>query len=657
MLTPVTLDIESYYAKGYSLSSKDATNESYINDPRFEVIMVSAKIGNAETQWFSGSMEDTRQWLLNLCDWSQVLLICHHTHFDGAILAWRFGIIPAMYACTMSMARPYFQHDGGVSLANVARKLGVGIKGDEVVKAFGKRRQDFTPQQLEEYARYCCNDTDLTFKVWLKLSKRLPKDESRIIDLMIRMYTQPSFMLDVDLLVDHLATVRAKKDALIAKCFTSKADLMSNQKFADVLTALGVEPPMKPSPTAVDADGNPKMTYAFSKKDVEFNDLLDHPNLEVQAVVAARLGVKSTLEETRTQRLIDVAGRNRGYLPIYLVYYGAHTGRASGGDKINMQNNGRDSPIRNALIAPPGHSVVAGDSSQIEARTVGWVSEQDDLVEDFENAIDIYSKFATYIYGYEVDRKREVVGTDGKPYKPHKLEGHVGKTSILGLGFGMGDKKFQHSLATGNPPVQMPIEMCTRIVYEVYRKRYTKIKQFWYTMEKVLTKMHATRDFKSEGFCAVVGRRGIIKASGVRIILPNGMPVTYNDLQLDARIGEGENSYVMEGFSYAQYKRRTKVYGGKATENVVQALARIVVFEQMLAVKKWLDKAQAGLRQGEIARVVLTVHDEIVCIVPDRLVPWCKRMLEQVMSVRPAWGHDLPIACEVGAGKTYGDCK
>ncbi len=651
----VTLDFETFYGKGYSLSSM--TNEEYINDPKFEVIGVSVKINNAPAVWFSGTFHETKAWLLSITDWSQAFLVCHHTHFDGAILAWRFGIVPKFYACTMSMARPFYQHHGGVSLKNIAEKLGLGKKGDEVVRAFGKRRIDFTPHELKAYGGYCINDTELTYQAFKKLRSMMPMEELRTIDLMIRMYTQPSFTINVDLLTKHLAAVQARKQSLLGKCFASKDDLMSNEKFAAVLNGLGVEPPMKQSLTAVNADGTPKMTYAFSKKDVEFNDLLDHPNPDVQAVVAARLGVKSTLEETRTIRLINVAQRNNGLLPIYLVYYGAHTGRASGGDKINMQNNGRGSPIRDAMEAPPGHVVVAGDSAQIEARVVAWVAEQDDLVADFENKVDIYSSFASDVYGYKVNRKWTVINAEGKEEQPHKLEGHVGKTCILGLGFGMGPPKFQHSLATGSPRVVMELGKCKDIVYNVYRKKYAKIASFWKVMDGVLSKMHATREFKSDGYCARFGRNHVLKARGVQIILPNGMPVTYNDLQWDAVIGTGDNAYVMDGFSYAQYKRRTKVYGGKATENVVQALARIVVFSQMVKAKEWLDKAQKYLRPGEIARVVLTVHDEIVCIVPERLRDWCKKMLEQVMSVRPEWGPDLPIACEVGTGYTYGDAK
>lgn len=652
----VTCDFETFYRKGYSLSS--LTNEEYINHPEFEVIGVSLKLGANPAVWFSGTFEETKAWLLAMCDWSQVFLVAHHTHFDGAILAWKFGIVPKMYACTMSMARPFFQHNGGVSLANIAAKLGVGIKGDEVVRAYGLRRADFTPYQLQKYGKYCCLDSDLTYKCFLKLRKMMPFDELDTIDTLVRMYTQPSFKINVALLEDHLAKVKTRKAELLRACgMDNKADLMSNDKFASVLRGLGIEPPMKPSLTAVNPDGSPKMTYAFSKKDVEFNDLLDHPDPDVQAIVAARLGVKSTLEETRTIRLINVAHRNNGYLPIYLLYYGAHTGRASGGDKINMQNNGRGSPIRDAMEAPKGHSVVAGDSAQIEARMVAWLAEQEDLVQAFEMKADIYSDFATDVYGYKVNRKMVATREDGTTYKPHELEGHVGKTSILGLGFGMGPPKFQHSLATGKPPVRMPIEDCERIVWQVYRKKYAHIVKLWKTMDKVLSNMHATRDFKSDGYCALFGRRQVLKAQRTRILLPNGMPITYNDLQYNATLGTPPNSYVMEGYSYAQYKKRTKVYGAKATENVVQALARIVVFEQMNMVKKWLAKAQPLLRPGEIARVVLTVHDEIVCIVPDRLVPWCKKMLEQVMSVRPQWGWDLPIACEVGSGKTYGGAK
>ena len=93
-----------------------------------------------------------------------------------------------------------------------------------------------------------------------------------------------------------------------------------------------------------------KQTFAFSKTDEGFKKLQEHPDEKVQNLVAARLGTKSTLEETRTQRFIDIG--NRGSLPVPLKYYAAHTGRWGGSDNVNLQNIPRKSVLKQSIWAP-----------------------------------------------------------------------------------------------------------------------------------------------------------------------------------------------------------------------------------------------------------------------------------------------------------------
>ena len=157
--------------------------------------------------------------------------------------------------------------------------------------------------------------------------------------------------------------------------------MLSNPKFAELLEQHGVAPPTKISLRTG------KETFAFAKSDKGFNDLLEHTDPKIKMFAEARLGIKSTLEETRTQRLIDIS--ERGSLPAPLIYYGAHTGRWGGGGKINLQNlpsrNKQANIIKKAIIAPDGYVIVEADSSQIEARMVAWYSGQDDLVEQFKD--------------------------------------------------------------------------------------------------------------------------------------------------------------------------------------------------------------------------------------------------------------------------------
>jgi DNA polymerase len=313
----LTLDIESYYDKEYSLSR--LTTEEYIRDPRFETIGVGVKKGDGYTAWFSGTKKQTKSFL-NQYDWENTTAVAHNAVFDMAILNWVFDIRPKRIVDTLSMARALGH--GSVSLKSLAEFYKLGVKGTEVVNALGKRRLDFEAADLAAYGNYCRNDADLTYDLFEVLGDNFPINEFKLIDLTIRMFTEPVLELDTGVLIKHLKDVKEKKASLMNKMLISKEQLMSNPKLADVLRSLGVEPPMKVSPTTG------KETYAFAKDDEEFKALLEHENAIVQAVVAARLGVKSTLEETRTERLIGVAGR--GSLPIPLRYYAAHTGRWGG---------------------------------------------------------------------------------------------------------------------------------------------------------------------------------------------------------------------------------------------------------------------------------------------------------------------------------------
>ena len=402
----LTIDFESYYSSDYGL--KKYTTEEYIRDPQFEVIGVAVQVNDGEPEWFSGDALSTYAFLQNY-DWSNSLALAHNAMFDGFILSNHFGIKPKGWLDTLSMGRALHGTEVGGSLAVLSSHYGLGVKGTEVVNAMGLRREAFPADQLARYGDYCKNDVTLTWKLFNAMSGEFPPTELRLIDLTIKMFTEPVLQLDMRALEGHLRAVRERKAFLLGTY--EKDTLMSNPKFAQVLRDYGVEPPMKKSPTTG------KQTYAFSKTDEEFKALLEHPNLTVQSLVAARLGTKSTIEETRTERFIGIA--NRGTLPVPLRYYAAHTGRWGGDDKLNLQNLPRKSVLKHAIIPPAGYVILDSDSSQIEARTLAWLAGQNDLVQAFENGDDVYKIMASAIYV-----KPEVEIT--------KDERFVGKTTILG---------------------------------------------------------------------------------------------------------------------------------------------------------------------------------------------------------------------------------
>ena len=615
----VTIDFETYYDRDYSLSKM--TTEAYVRDPRFEVVGVAVKINDQEVDWYSG--KDVAGFLGTI-DYSDKAILCHNTAFDGAILSWHFGIKPKLWLDTLSMARPLHSMTVGGSLKALATYYKLGAKGDEVLRTLGMRRKDFTPEQLSSYADYCMQDVNLTYRLFKKMAKGFPRQELLVIDQTLRMYTEPKLVLDPVVLDAHLEAIHERKEKLLSKLggeAKAKKFLMSNNKFADLLRAFGVEPPMKTSPTTG------KQTYAFAKNDTQFTALLDHPKEAVRTVVEARLGTKRTIEETRTQRFLEIS--ERGPLPIMLNYYGAHTGRFSGGDKVNLQNLPRGGALRKALAAPDGHVIVACDSSQIEARMVAYLAGQDDLVQSFREGRDVYSEFATDVY------QRPITKGD-------KVERHVGKTCILGLGYGMGALKFQHSLATGFISVKMDMSEAQKIV-TLYRNKYHRIQSLWNRCN------HSLRALE-------IGEPGemcdLIPFDAEGIILPNGLRIRYPALR---RSSDGFE-YINDARVYRKFiKARvmgddtpeltwTKIYGGKVVENITQAVARIVVSEQM---------AKIGRRYP----VALQVHDEVVCVVPERQADACKEFMMDVMSTPPVWAPDLPVACEADVGLNYGDAK
>jgi DNA polymerase len=604
----ITLDFETYYSQTFSLSKM--TTEEYIRSPEFEVIGVAVQVDDGTPAWYSGTKSQMKGFLLGF-NMHEHMVVAHNAVFDMAILSWHFGIFPKAIIDTLSMARAIHGTEVGGSLAKLAEHYGAGVKGTEVVNAIGKRRIDFDEQSLLCYGEYCINDVALTQRIFAEMSKDFPLVEYKLIDLTVRMFTEPSLELNETVLRGHLEVVKKEKEALLDIVDIDKKQLMSNEMFANALYELGVAPPRKISPTTG------KETWAFAKTDEEFKALAEHPKPMVQALVAARLGTKSTLEETRTERFIGIS--TRGLLPIPLRYYAAHTGRWGGDDKVNLQNLPRNSVLKHAILAPGGYLMIDADSSQIEARTLAWLAEQNDLVDAFARGEDVYKIMASSIYGKPVN---EIT-------KPERF---MGKTTILGAGYGMGSVKFQAQLLRDN--VELTADETKRII-DVYRSTYEWIPILWrqagLALEAILNDQTAP-----------LGRKGVLTVEGRKgIRLPNGMYIKYPNLRKQL------NEKGKDEFVYDTKKGKAiipnRIYGGKVVENVCQALARIAIGEQMLQVNKKY-------------KVVMTVHDAIACIVPETEVSTAVEYVEMCMRMRPKWGMDLPLNCESGYGKSYGDC-
>ena len=616
----VTLDFETYYSQQFSLSRM--TTEEYIRSPLFEVIGVAMKIDDDETQWFSGTKAEIKAWL-NQVDWGTSAVLCHNTLFDGGILSFIFDITPAYYFDTLCMGRAKHGVDVSGSLANLVKMYGLGQKGTEVIDAIGKRRQDFTPADLYRYGNYCINDVNLTFKLFnLFIADGFPQEELDLIDMTLRMYTMPVLEVDDALLVERLEEVKNEKSELLAGlqsrlgCATEeevRAKLASNPQFAAILKDLNIPVPMKISPTTG------KETYALAKNDEGFIELLEHADSFIQQLCAVRLGTKSTIEESRIERFIGIGARNSGKLPIPLKYYGAHTGRWAGSDSVNFQNlpsrDKKKKTLKNSIKAPAGHVVINCDSSQIEARVLAWLAGQDDVTRQFAKGEDVYSIFATKIYKKPTS-------------KADPVERFVGKTCILGLGYGTGSKKLQHTLKTQPPGADLPEEECKRIV-DLYRSSNHMITDLWHECDSALQHLSSwplgLRSY-------AIGKNDCVKVTASGILLPNELFIRYPELRLSDR------KYI-----YKSRRGVTSIWGGAMVENIVQALARIIVGEQMLKIR-------------ERYRPVLTVHDAAVIVAPKSELDQAVAFITEVMSTPPKWAEGLPVACEAKYGESYGEC-
>ena len=617
----IFIDYETYYDREYSL--RKMTPVEYVLDHRFECIGCAVKEGlDGEPYWVDGA--DLPLFFADLNP-DDTMLVSHNALFDACITAWRYNFHPRLTADTLGIARATIGHEcKSLALASVALKLGIGAKGGTVHKVEGMGSAAITAAGLyDEYVQYATNDVELCAEIYRKLvveGRRFPARELVVMDMVIRCAIEPQMQLDQNVLALHHHTIKARKEELLQRVSVDKSELMSNDKFAQALRNIGVEPPTKTSLLTG------KETFAFSKTDPAFMDLLEHDEPQVQALVSARLGLKSTLEETRTERFMSIArltwpGKQKSLMPMPLRYSGAHTHRLSGDWSLNVQNMPRGGELRRALIAPPGYVVLASDASQIEARIVAWIADQLDLVEQFARGEDVYSSFASKVFGREINKKTD------------PAERFIGKTAILGLGYGLGWTKFQRTVkmqskAQTGKLIDLTDEEAINVV-QTYRTGYSSIPAVWRVLGDNINVLSSGTGSFSIGPC--VFERG-------SILLPNGLRLHYHDLKYDN-----------DEWTYTYAGKPKRLYGGALLENIVQALARIVVMDAA-------TRLRAKLAMYDV-QLALQVHDELVYVVPEEVAKVCEQITLEEMSTRPSWAPTLPLAAEASYGKSYGDAK
>ena len=593
----IYLDFETYYDVQLSLTKMSTVQ--YVNHPDFKVWGVGIKVDEGETEWYN---EEETPEILSQIDWNDCSLICHNTLFDAYILTQYFGHNPAFYYDTASMSRGLYPNMSARLKDCATRQFPNDVsmrKGDELVNAKGVR--DLDPDLDAQIGGYCIQDVDLTYALFKAYLVNYPESELQLIDLTVRMFVEPKLILDRGLLIAYKEDIKVKTAALIEASATTREVLASQVKFKNHLENIGIVVPTKTSP----ATG--QKIPAFGKNDSAYVQMCQaYP--EYNHIWQGREAVKSRVEETRAERFLEATNPD-GTFSVPLRYYAAHTGRFGGSDKLNLQNLPRGSKLRTAIMAPEGQKLFISDLSNIEARMLAWMAKEHELVEAFATGRDVYCEFASQIYGRTIT-------------KADKLERYVGKTAILGLGYGMGHQRFKDTLKMGSPSVDITVGTAMVIVNQ-YRGMYPNIPKLWSGMKDSLFQM---LNPKSIGL-----KYGPLKIGARALELPNGMALSYPNLMYD----NGE-------FIYKTQRETIRTHGPRVTENVIQALARIVITDQILDIQ--------SMPQVDI---VMQIHDEIVAIGSESDSDKTMEQIIGIMRTPPSWCSDLPLDAEGGVSQVY----
>lgn len=629
----VGIDFETFYSVEYSLKRREYNTSKYVWDPQFKVQCVAIHDGLKEAVWYTGKDIEKKFKEYRVAERP---VVAHNTGFDGFILSQHYGIVPPYYIDTLSMARALHGTLTRNDLDTVARLYGMGNKKPNVLRRT-KGVRELPPELMEILGEYCAIDADLCWNIMKIQLKAMPQAELDLIDWTIRIFCDPILRVDQTLVRQEYDDEIARKTAKQVVAGVSPEVLQSAELFAEALRACGVEPPTKISPTTGE------VTYAFAKTDYRFTDLLnyeDHPM--VSKLVEARLATKSTIGETRAKRFMEVGTRS---LPVGLVYCAAHTNRWGGGNKMNLQNLERpefdasgnvvptSARLRRSIIAPPGHVIGVADSGQIEARLNAWISGHAKLLETFrrydrKEGPDPYRVQASDSYGKAIG---EIT----------KDERFIGKIQVLGLGYKMGAKKLQSTLALGimGPAVYIDLDEAQRLV-NVYRNSNQPIVDMWKRCGGILLDLINGRGDSYK--CLSWGGE-----DGPTVWLPNGLGLHYHYIH-----GVPGRDDRWAGFIHYVRSKPVNIYDGLLLENIVQALARCIIGEQLRQTNKDLQ-SHLYLKRGERARVVSMTHDELIAVFPERLAKEGMEIMFKNMVTSPRWAPDLPLAVEGGYDVRY----
>ena len=605
----VVLDFETFFCKKtYTLSRM--TTEEYVRDPRFEALCVSVVSdgkGVAIPQHLLKQFFDSQ-------DWSQIAVVAHHAQFDGLILSEHYGVKPAFWFDTISMARVVYGPHQRVSLAALLKLHGMEPKTINYDEQSGKRWSqmgEHTRKMMLDGAVHDSIQTEKLFKMMLPL---VPKLELQVIDRTIRTFTEPRAEGDLNKLREICYEEINRKENALHELKVSKADLQSAPKFTQLLEAEGVEVEYKYTKTIDKITRDFKKAPAFAKSDPFMQELLEDGNPRVRALAEARLDSKSTINETRSFRILRMA--ERGPLCIYLHHAGTHTLRAAGGDKMNWLNMPRGGELRKSVRAPEGYKLSIKDYSQFEFRLALKVAGQDDKLDMVAAGGDAYCQFGANLYGRTITKADEE-------------ERYICKQVVLGSQYRQGKTKLHREL---NFKHRVPVDedFCEHAV-KVYRyEEYPMIggrNGVWKQLDKLIPFLANRDTFAWKCFTFKDGK----------CYLPNGCYMFFQNLEFR------KNQYSQEGGSWFFEKkpgRWQNFHGGVFFENLIQFLQRCIAAEAFAKMpKEW--------------PVILWPYDEFVNVVPTSEAEDAHKELISIMGREIDWFPGLPLKIEGGVHDVY----
>ncbi|MCX6984124.1 MAG: DNA polymerase [Lentisphaerae bacterium] len=645
-LPKLVIDFETYYDKGYSL--KKLNYIEYVHDSRFKIHGVAIKHPAGRTEFRTDVSTAIKELQAAYGEsLEKVCVVMHNAAFDAYVLKVKFDIVPANIIDTMLCTRLLHNPMQSASLQELAKRYSLQDKGD---LEFMCAVESPTPEQLAKLSAYAINDVEITSQLaGIMIPKVGPAIEFWIMEHTIKMFLERSFSIDIEPSQNALREVDEHLNKELSDAGYTHAQISGNKTFVELLFAAlastGRVVPMKP--------GKKGPIPAISVDDEAMQELLDDLDQQVKVLAGLRILVKSIPNiKSKLEYLITAAALTGGHFPPLIEYHKAGPGRFAGGNGFNIQNmadpDKTSSEIcRVAAGAPYGYTLVACDACQIEARILSYVSGQLDLHAEFAGKSDVYSEFASGVFGEKVMKTK---GTSPTELRMNALR-NVGKTAILGLGYSMGPERFIDSMKESLDGRNLfdngvlTDTICRKIV-SAYRKKYSWIKKFWGNCEEAFISA-------AEGTDNSLGEYLYFScdADTVYIKLPSGRKLVYPDVviseprkKLIEYLDEFDD---LKSFEICKpeitYGNNVNLYGGKITENIVQAIARDLLVDVIFRLET------AGYP------VICHIHDEVICYVKEAEANKClERMICEWRRI-PAWISGLVLDAEGTTGNNFGE--